>query len=305
MGLWDRLKEGLGKTRKGLMGQLGAIFGRGAIDEELFEDLEALLIQADAGVEASCELVEQLREEAKQRKIREAEELLPLLKELLKRDLTMGERELAQAPSGQPTVVMVVGVNGAGKTTTVGKLAAKEAAEGRRVMLAAADTFRAGASEQLGIWAERAKAQFISHQEGSDPAAVAFDAVQAASSRGTDLVLVDTAGRLQNKVNLMTELEKVKRVIAKAQAGAPHEVLLVLDATTGQNGLSQARLFHQAAGVTGLVLAKLDGTAKGGIVLAIQKELGLPVKYIGVGEGVDDLRPFDPNEFVEALFADA
>jgi fused signal recognition particle receptor len=305
MGLWDRLKQGLDKTRKGLVGQLGAIFGRGAIDEELYEDLEALLIQADAGVEASLQLVDELRQEVETRKLREPEELLPLLKELLKRDLTMEDRQIAQAPAGQPTVVMIVGVNGAGKTTTVGKLAAKEAAQGRQVLLAAADTFRAGAIEQLEIWAERAKAQLVRHREGGDPAAVAFDAVEAASSRGADLVLVDTAGRLQSKVNLMAELEKVKRVIGKAQAGAPHEVLLVLDATTGQNGLSQARLFHQAAGVTGLVLAKLDGTAKGGIILAIQKELGLPVKYIGVGEGIDDLRPFDPEEFVEALFADA
>ena len=278
--------------------------GRGPIYEELYEDLEAILIQADAGVEASLELVEKLREEAKERKIKEAEELLPLLKELLIRQLSVGSRELAKA-SGEPTVVMIVGVNGAGKTTTAGKLAAKEAKAGRKVLLAAADTFRAGAIEQLKIWAERAGAQLIHHQEGSDPAAVAFDAIAAAKSRGIDTVFVDTAGRLQNKVNLMAELEKVKRVMGKAQAGAPHEVLLVLDATTGQNGLSQARLFHQAVDVSGLVLAKLDGTAKGGIVLAIQKELGLPVKYIGVGEGIEDLRPFDPEEFVEALFEES
>ena len=248
--------------------------------------------------------MEKLREEAKERKIKEAEELLPLLKELLIRQLSVGSRELAKA-SGEPTVVMIVGVNGAGKTTTAGKLAAKEAKAGRKVLLAAADTFRAGAIEQLKIWAERAGAQLIHHQEGSDPAAVAFDAIAAAKSRGIDTVFVDTAGRLQNKVNLMAELEKVKRVMGKAQAGAPHEVLLVLDATTGQNGLSQARLFHQAVDVSGLVLAKLDGTAKGGIVLAIQKELGLPVKYIGVGEGIEDLRPFDPEEFVEALFEES
>ncbi|HQD39043.1 MAG: signal recognition particle-docking protein FtsY [Firmicutes bacterium] len=304
MGLWNRLKEGLSKTRRGLVAQLGTILGRGPIDEELYEDLEAILIQADAGVEASLELVEKLREEAKERKIKEAEELLPLLKELLIRQLSVGSRELAKA-SGEPTVVMIVGVNGAGKTTTAGKLAAKEAKAGRKVLLAAADTFRAGAIEQLKIWAERAGAQLIHHQEGSDPAAVAFDAIAAAKSRGIDTVFVDTAGRLQNKVNLMAELEKVKRVMGKAQAGAPHEVLLVLDATTGQNGLSQARLFHQAVDVSGLVLAKLDGTAKGGIVLAIQKELGLPVKYIGVGEGIEDLRPFDPEEFVEALFEES
>lgn len=304
MGLWNRLKEGLSKTRRGLVAQLGTILGRGPIDEELYEDLEAILIQADAGVEASLELVEKLREEAKERKIKEAEELLPLLKELLIRQLSVGSRELAKA-SDEPTVVMIVGVNGAGKTTTAGKLAAKEAKAGRKVLLAAADTFRAGAIEQLKIWAERAGAQLIHHQEGSDPAAVAFDAIAAAKSRGIDTVFVDTAGRLQNKVNLMAELEKVKRVMGKAQAGAPHEVLLVLDATTGQNGLSQARLFHQAVDVSGLVLAKLDGTAKGGIVLAIQKELGLPVKYIGVGEGIEDLRPFDPEEFVEALFEES
>ncbi len=303
MGLWNRLKEGLEKTRRGLVGQLGIVLGRGAIDEELYEDLEALLIGADCGVEASCQLVEELRAKAKEQKLREAEELLPLLKALLKKHLSAGERTLAQAPAGEPTVVMVVGVNGAGKTTTVGKLAAREKAAGKEVLLAAADTFRAGAIEQLEIWAQRAGAQFISHQEGGDPAAVAFDALEAARSRDVDLVFVDTAGRLQNKVNLMAELEKVKRVMGRSQEGAPHEVLLVLDATTGQNGLSQARLFHQAAGVTGLVLAKLDGTAKGGIVLAIQKELGLPVKFIGVGEGTDDLRPFDPEEFVDALFA--
>lgn len=303
MGFWNRLKTGLDKTRKSFIGQLTGIFG-GRISEELYEELEELLIAADSGVETSLELVEKLRDRAKEEKVRQGEELQPLFKEILKEHLAQSVPQEPVVPEGEPYVVMVVGVNGAGKTTTIGKLAAKEAQAGKKVLLAAGDTFRAGAIEQLGIWAERADVELIRHQEGGDPAAVAFDALAAAKSRGCERVFVDTAGRLQNQVNLMAELEKVKRVMGRAQEGAPHEVLLVLDATTGQNALSQARLFHQAVGVTGLVLAKLDGTAKGGIILAIQRELGLPVKYIGVGEQIDDLRPFDPDEFVDALFAE-
>ena len=209
-----------------------------------------------------------------------------------------------KAPNAEPWVIMIVGVNGVGKTTTIGKLAAKFTSQGKKVVLAAGDTFRAAAAEQLGIWAERSGAQLIRHAEGSDPAAVAFDALQAARNRKADDLIVDTAGRLHTKSNLMDELKKVRRVLEREMPGAPHDVLLVIDATTGQNGLNQAKVFGEATGVSGIVLTKLDGTSKGGIVVAIKKELGLPVKFIGVGEGIDDLQEFDPNEFVEALFED-
>lgn len=268
--------------------------------EELYEELEAILIQADLGVEASVGLVETLRQRAKAEKIKAAEELRWLLKDELKK--LIGEPGvLIENPSG-PTVVMIVGVNGTGKTTSVGKLAYHLAEQGQKVVLGAADTFRAAAIEQLEIWGERAGAAVIRHQMGSDPAAVAFDAVQAGLSRRADYILIDTAGRLHTQTNLMQELEKVGRVIGRAMDGAPHEILLVVDATTGQNALNQAKLFAKAVPITGIILTKLDGTAKGGIVAAVVNTLRVPVKFIGIGEGVEDLKPFDTEAFVEAIF---
>ncbi len=276
--------------------------GRGAIDEDLYGELEAILIQADIGVDTTVKLLGRLRERVRAERVRQTEAVLPLLRDELR--LILGPAEALRLDA-RPAVVMLVGVNGAGKTTTAGKLAAKLAGEGKKVLLAAADTFRAAAAEQLSVWAERAGAQLVRHAEGSDPAAVAFDALRAAQARGAEVVLVDTAGRLHTKSNLMEELKKITRVVAREMPGAPHEVLLVLDATTGQNALQQARLFSAAVGVTGVVLTKLDGTAKGGIVLAIRDALGIPVKLIGVGEGIEDLRPFDPEEFLTALFEGA
>lgn len=301
MGFFSRLKESLTKTRQTFVEKVEALVtGRKAIDEELYEELEEILIQADVGVDTALELMENLRREVKQRHISDAVELKPLLKELI------GER-LGQdiAPikrGGPPTVVLVVGVNGTGKTTTIGKLANYFKHEGQKVVLAAGDTFRAAAIDQLEIWGNRVGAEVIKHREGADPAAVAFDAVQAARARKADILLVDTAGRLHTKSNLMEELKKVGRVIAREIPDAPHEVLLVLDATTGQNAISQAKLFGEAAGVTGIVLTKLDGTAKGGVIIGIKDALDIPVKFIGIGEGIDDLRPFHAEEFADALF---
>ena len=303
MGFFNKLVQGLTKTRNNLVNQIKSVLRGRKISEELFEELEEVLITADIGVKSTLEIVENLRERCREEKIQDGEEVENLLKEELKK--LLGDGSGLKAPNAEPWVIMIVGVNGVGKTTTIGKLAAKFTSQGKKVVLAAGDTFRAAAAEQLGIWAERSGAQLIRHAEGSDPAAVAFDALQAARNRKADVLIVDTAGRLHTKSNLMDELKKVRRVLEREMPGAPHDVLLVIDATTGQNGLSQARLFHQAVDVSGLVLAKLDGTAKGGIVLAIQKELGLPVKYIGVGEGIEDLRPFYPEEFVEALFEES
>lgn len=296
MGLFDRLKEGLLKTRKGLTEKVEAIFSRG-VDEEAIEELETALISADVGVKATEEIMAHLKE--KKKDIKDA----GTAKEFLKTEMTaiLGSPEPLVLFGERPFVILAVGVNGTGKTTTIGKLAGRFAAEGRSVIFSASDTFRAAAIEQLEIWAGRAGAQIIKHQSGSDPAAVAFDAVEAAKARGTDVVIVDTAGRLHTKAPLMEELKKVKRVIQRALPDAPHEVLLVLDATTGQNGLRQAQIFNEAVGVTGIALTKLDGTAKGGIVFAIKKELGIPVRLIGIGERIEDLRDFDPGEFVKAL----
>ncbi|MDQ0721267.1 signal recognition particle-docking protein FtsY [Paenibacillus amylolyticus] len=299
-----QFKDGLEKTRKGLVEKVSdLVIRRKKIDEEFYEELEEILIGADVGVNTVMNLIEDLRVEVKKRKIEDAAELQPVLSEKLT-DLLRGEQnnELKMNPNGI-TVILFVGVNGVGKTTTIGKLAHRFKQQGKKVIMAAGDTFRAGAIEQLEVWGQRAGVDVIKQQSGSDPAAVMYDAVQAAKQRGADVLLCDTAGRLQNKSNLMDELNKIYRVIQREIPDAPHEVLMVLDATTGQNALNQAKLFGEKSGVTGLVLTKLDGTAKGGIVVAIRQELDLPVKLVGLGEKIDDLQPFDSEQFVHALFA--
>lgn len=301
-GFFAKLKEGLTKTRDQFVTKVEELLtGRRKIDEELYEELEEILIRSDVGVTTSLQLVQRLRQEVKKRKLSEAQELREVLKEEIA-DLLGDEVSLRFAEKG-PSVLLVVGVNGVGKTTTIGKLAHYFKDEGKKVILAAGDTFRAAAIDQLEVWGQRAGVEVIKQREGADPAAVAYDAIQYAKTRGIDLVIMDTAGRLHNKVNLMEELRKVKRVIEREIQGAPHEVLLVLDATTGQNALQQAKLFQEVAGVTGIVLTKLDGTAKGGVVLGIQGEVKIPVKWVGVGEGMEDLRPFVPQDFANALFS--
>ncbi|QSF47236.1 signal recognition particle-docking protein FtsY [Paenibacillus tianjinensis] len=297
-------RDGLEKTRKGFVEKVSdLIIRRKKIDEEFYEELEEILIGADVGVNTVMTLVEELRTEVKQKRIEDAAELQPILSrklmELLRGD---DDNSLKENPDGI-TVILFVGVNGVGKTTTIGKLAHRYKQEGKKVLLAAGDTFRAGAIEQLEVWGQRAGVDVIKQQAGSDPAAVMFDAVQAAKQRNVDVLICDTAGRLQNKSNLMEELNKIFRVIQREIPSAPHEVLMVLDATTGQNALSQAKLFGEKSGVTGLVLTKLDGTAKGGIVVAIRQEMNLPVKLVGLGEKMEDLQTFDSSQFVHALFA--
>lgn len=301
MGFFDRLKESLTKTRKSFIDKVESVFTGRKIDEETLEELEEILIMSDVGTKASSEIMTVLREKAKSG---EANDALSV-KALLKHEMTavLGEPHPLVVFGSKPFVILAIGVNGVGKTTTIGKLASRFRSQGLSVLLAAGDTFRAAAIEQLEIWSKRADTQFVKHQKNSDPAAVAYDAVVAAQSRGIDVVIVDTAGRLHTKSNLMEELKKVKRSIDKALPGAPHETLLVVDATTGQNALRQAELFNEVSGVTGIALTKLDGTAKGGIIFAIKKGLGIPVRLIGVGEGIEDLRDFDPKEFVEALFS--
>jgi signal recognition particle-docking protein FtsY len=297
-------KEGLVKTSKAIVERVEELITRRKkIDEEFFEELEEILISADVGVNTVVGLIDSLRAEVKARKIEDASELQPILSEKLVEILKgKDDPELHMAESGL-TVILFVGVNGVGKTTTIGKLAHKFKSEGKSVLMAAGDTFRAGAIEQLEVWGQRVGVDVIKQSAGSDPAAVMYDAVQAAKQRGVDVLLCDTAGRLQNKTNLMDELNKIFRVIQREVPSAPHEVLLVLDATTGQNALSQAKLFGEKSGVTGLVLTKLDGTAKGGIIIAIRNELNLPVKLVGLGEKMDDLQVFDSEQFVHALFA--
>lgn len=298
-------KEGLAKTRTALVEKVEELITRRKkIDEEFYEELEEILIGADVGVTTVMQLIDELRAEVKKRKIEDASELQPVLSEKLV-GMLKGEvnAKLAVAPEGEITVYLFVGVNGVGKTTTIGKLAHKLKSEGKSVLLAAGDTFRAGAIEQLEVWGERVGVDVIKQSSGADPAAVMYDAVHAAKQRKVDVLICDTAGRLQNKTNLMEELNKIFRVIQRELPSAPHEVLLVLDATTGQNALSQAKLFGEKSGVTGLVLTKLDGTAKGGIVIAIRNELNLPVKLVGLGEKMGDLQEFDSEQFVHALFA--
>lgn len=305
--LGAKFREGLEKSRENFQNKLNDLLAMyRTVDEDFFEALEEMLIQADVGFNTVMELVESLRYEAKRKNITETADLREVIVEKIVEIYEQEDEELQKMniQEGELTVILMVGVNGVGKTTTIGKLAHRYKAQGKQVMLAAGDTFRAGAIEQLQVWGDRVGVEVIKQKEGSDPAAVMYDAINAAKNRGTDILICDTAGRLQNKANLMTELEKVKKVLSKAVPGAPHEVLLALDATTGQNALVQAKAFKEVTDVSGIVLTKLDGTAKGGIVLAIRNELHIPVKFVGLGEKLDDLQPFDAESYVYGLFAD-
>ncbi|MEE4310693.1 MAG: signal recognition particle-docking protein FtsY [candidate division KSB1 bacterium] len=304
--MFGRLKSGLSKTRVGFVEKINsAVRSSKEIDEDLFERIEEIMIGADIGVKMTMQLIENVQAKVDDLGIKKPENVMNFLKSALQRVVESNESERVDQlfeSTAKPHVIMVVGVNGTGKTTTIGKLAQQFKDQGKKVLLSAADTFRAAASEQLEIWAERAGADIVKNQPGADPASVAFDSYQAALSRGVDYLIVDTAGRLHTKMNLMEELKKIKRVLGKIDEHSPHSTLLVMDATTGQNGMSQAKQFTRSVDVSGIVLTKLDGTAKGGIVLAIKEELGVPVQFIGVGEQIDDLQPFDAQEFVEALF---
>lgn len=302
-----KLKEGLAKTRESVIGKVAKLVTtKSAIDDDMLEQVEEILIAGDVGVETTMTILDAVRRRVKEDGYTNSSELNHLLKDEIQRQFgggpSNGTGNPFVIPDVKPYVIMIVGINGVGKTTSIGKLAYQFHRGGKSVLIAAADTFRAAANEQLEIWARRAGAEIIQQKQGSDPAAVAFDAVKSASARGVDVVIIDTAGRLHTKVNLMEELKKIKRVVQKQDPASPHEVLLVLDASTGQNGVQQAKQFSSAVGVTGIILTKLDGTAKGGIVLAIANELSLPVKFVGVGEQIDDLQPFDKQAFVDALF---
>ena len=300
MGFLSKLREGLGKTRDALMGGIESVMRSFVkIDEDFLDELEEILITSDVGVGASEEIIEELRERIRDDRIKTRADTMAALREIISG--MIGESEPLKLDT-VPSVILVIGVNGAGKTTSVGKISARLKADGKKVVVAAADTFRAAAIDQLAVWCERAGVTLIKQSEGSDPAAVVYDAANYARSKGADVLIVDTAGRLHNKKNLMNELAKINRVIDRELPGASRENLLVLDATTGQNAIIQAKEFGEAADITGLVLNKLDGTAKGGIVLSIRRELGLPVKFIGVGEKIDDMQPFDAQEFITALF---
>ena len=302
-GFFRRLVSGLTKTRKNIVSGLDSLFGGfSRIDEEFYEELEEILIMGDLGVKATYSILDDLRQKVKENHIKEPMDCKQLLIDSIKEQMQIGET--AYEFENRTSVVLVIGVNGVGKTTTIGKLAGKLRSEGKKVVIAAADTFRAAAGEQLKEWADRANAEFIGGQEGSDPAAVVYDAVAAAKARKADVMLCDTAGRLHNKKNLMEELKKINRVIEREYPDAYRETLVVLDGTTGQNALAQAKQFMEAAQITGIVLTKMDGTAKGGIAVAIQAELGIPVKYIGVGESIEDLQKFNSDDFVNALFTD-
>lgn len=301
MGFFQKISEGLKKTRSGMMSAIRSMLsGFSRIDDELYDELEELLIMGDVGVPTAERICTELRAQVKARGIKEASEVNDVLREIVVQMLGADEGLHLDT---KPSVILVIGVNGVGKTTSIGKIAAQLHRDGKKVILAAADTFRAAAIDQLKVWAERAHADLVAQPEGSDPAAVVFDAISAAKARGADVVICDTAGRLHNKKNLMDELAKIHRIIDRELPDADKEVLLVLDATTGQNAVNQARAFKEAAGLTGIVLTKLDGTAKGGVVLAIREDLGIPVKFIGVGEQVDDLQPFAAADFADALFA--
>ncbi len=303
-GLFKKLKERMEKSRKGFVRQMDELLlGKRTIDPELLDELEELLVMADMGVATVQEIFDQLRSEVDRNELKDPRALRERLKELLLKRLDL--QKIPLSFHTKPFVILVVGVNGVGKTTTIAKLAYNLKEQGKSVLLVAADTFRAAAIEQLEAWGKRTGVPVIKHKMNADPSAVAFDGMEAALKRGVDVVIVDTAGRLHTKVNLMEELKKIRRVIGKKIPDAPHEVMLVLDATTGQNAISQAKLFNEATQVTGIALTKLDGTAKGGIVVSIASEMGIPIRYIGIGEGMEDLRPFDPKEFVEALFAES
>ena len=300
MGLFSKIKQGLQKTKNSMVKQVeGILRSFTQIDEELFEELEETLIMSDVGVATSVKICDMLRQKVKETGTTDPEKVKDLLKEIIGGILEDTE---PLHISTKPSVILVIGVNGVGKTTTIGKMAAHLKSQGKKVILGAADTFRAAAIDQLEIWTGRAGVDLVKHSEGADPAAVVFDTIAAAKARNCDVVICDTAGRLHNKKNLMDELSKISRVIEREAGGCDVETLLVLDATTGQNAVNQAKQFQEAAGITGIVLTKLDGTARGGIIIAIKDELGLPVKYVGVGEQLDDLQPFDPKEFVDALF---
>ncbi|MBE6945723.1 MAG: signal recognition particle-docking protein FtsY [Ruminococcaceae bacterium] len=300
MGLFDKIKAGLEKTRKAVANTIGSIFtGFSNLDDEFYDELEESMILADMGVDTSCKAVELLRKRVKELKLKDTEEARNALKDILVEMLSVGDTDLKL--DTRPSVILVIGVNGVGKTTTIGKLARQISEDGKKVLMCAADTFRAAAADQLEIWAGRAGVEIVRQHEGADPASVVFDGIQAAKARNTDVIIIDTAGRLHNKANLMNELNKISRIIDRELPNADKEVLLVLDGTTGQNGLIQAKQFKEIAGVTALALTKLDGTAKGGIVIAVADELQIPVKYIGVGEKVDDLMPFNARNFVDAL----
>ena len=303
MGFFNKIAEGLKKTRDSMMGKVDALLNSFTkIDEDFFDELEESLIMADVGAVTSARICENLRKKVKEEGLSDPAAVKGALKEIIAQML---EGDEALNLSTKPSIILVIGVNGVGKTTTIGKLAHNLHEDGKKVLLAAADTFRAAAIDQLQIWADRAGVDLVKHGEGSDPAAVVFDAINAGKARGCDVVICDTAGRLHNKKNLMDELSKIARVIDREAPGSAKEVLLVLDATTGQNALNQAKLFQEAAGLTGIILTKLDGTARGGVVIGIKEELNIPIKYIGVGEQIDDLRPFDSKDFVEALFEDS
>ena len=300
MGFFDKIKAGLTKTRQNLQNTLGGIFaGFHGIDDDFYDELEESLILADLGVDTSVKAVERLRETVNMKHLKDAEEVRSALKDILVDMLQVGDSTIPM--NTKPSIVLVIGVNGVGKTTTIGKLSHLLKDEGKKVLLCAADTFRAAAADQLEIWSQRSGVDIVRQNEGADPAAVVFDAISAAKARGADVILCDTAGRLHNKQNLMNELGKIGRIIDRELPDADKEVLLVIDGTTGQNGLLQAKQFKEIAGVTGMVLTKIDGTAKGGIVIAVADSLQIPVKYIGVGEGIDDLMPFDARNFVDAL----
>ncbi|MBM4322946.1 MAG: signal recognition particle-docking protein FtsY [Deltaproteobacteria bacterium] len=304
MGFFEKLKKGLSKTHQGFVEKIDHLFlGKKTFTPDLLDELEMALFEADLGVKTTTQLIEGVRQGLKRGDLQDPEKVKEFIKQEILRILDSGEKPLSiDFSKTKPFVMMVVGVNGAGKTTTIGKIAHQYSARKKKVLIGAADTFRAAAVEQLEIWANRAGADFIKQSKGSDPSAVAFDSIQAAKARNSDLVFIDTAGRLHTKVNLMEELKKVKRIVGRECPGAPHEILLVLDATTGQNAISQAKLFNEAVGVTGIALTKLDGTAKGGIIIGITEELNIPIRYVGVGEAIDDLKEFNATEFVQALF---
>ncbi len=300
MGLFSKIKAGLQKTRSSMMGAVEEMISSFTkIDDDLFEELEEILIMSDVGVVTSTKICDTLRKRVKEERVTDPARIRGMLKEIVAGMLRGGEELQIRT---KPSIILVIGVNGVGKTTTIGKMAAALKADGKKVILGAADTFRAAAIDQLQIWADRAGVELVKHTEGSDPAAVVYDAIAAGKARGSDVIICDTAGRLHNKKNLMDELSKISRVISRETEGCDVETLLVLDATTGQNAVNQAREFKEAAGITGIVLTKLDGTARGGIVIAIRDELGLPVKFVGVGEKIDDLQPFSADDFVDALF---
>jgi fused signal recognition particle receptor len=300
---FERLKRSLSKTHESIVGRVDTLLlGKKQIDTDTLEELEEILITADLGVKTTVDLIRTLEQRLKRNELLDGDALKRALKEEIQARLAANSAPLVVDATKRPFVILVIGVNGVGKTTTIGKLAARYVGEGKKVMLAAADTFRAAAAEQLQLWSERVGADLVRHKEGADPSAVVFDACKAATARGCDVLIIDTAGRMHTKVNLMEEMKKIRRVLTREIPDAPHETLLVLDAATGQNALSQAKLFKEAAFVSGVVLTKLDGSAKGGIVVAVSHEYALPVRFIGVGESVEDLREFDPSQFVEALF---